>query len=170
MNTNKEIARIMNNMESDMLNFSCSRLKDITVVYPDLEDDFFLYRFSTFNSAIQIWSYFGSKLITNQEFKEFKEVEQYAYEAFKNSNISKYQLNSFCNATEILSDAKLLREVGGISNTEFTEIFLQVRAKLFRMYASIKKTYLKKQVKEKSISNKTIQNLRARVATLQNEN
>lgn len=170
MNTNKEISLIVSRLNEDLLDFSCSRLKDIKPISPDLKDLFFIYNFSVFNSALQIWPYIGNKLITREEYKAFQDVEEYAYRAFSDSSVSKYQLNSFCNATEILSDAKLLREVGGISNVEFTEIFLQVRYKLFRMYSTIKKAYLKKQITEKQISAKTIQNLRARVATLQNEN
>lgn len=141
----------------DSLNLSMERWK-------------FLFAFCNFNKDIMIFSTLSNKLVSSEEFKEFKGLESYAYDALRSGCISDYQLKQFCKLTEILTEAKILREVGGITNSEFIDIFLQIFHSLAQKYNAFKKTYLKNRIKDKGLNSRSPQALRAKLATIQNEN
>lgn len=166
MNTKIQNPTDLKNVDADNLNFTC-HLEDIIPL--DSNNDLFSFYFCLFNKDVMFWSYMFNKLVSREEFKEFKSAEEYTFNALKDNQITNYQIKSICSLSEILYEAKLLREVGAIKNYEFVEIFMQVRYKLFQKYTFIKKAYLKKQMKDKNISSNSIQKLRAKLACL-NEN
>ncbi|SMP16418.1 hypothetical protein [Chryseobacterium profundimaris] len=139
------------------------------IVSLDPKSDKFWFKLSIFNISMCSWPYFFNKVISKDEFNTFKNVAEYAWKASKEGLVSSYQKKSISNISEILYEAKLMREVGTISNSEFLEIFLQVHSKLMQKYTSIKKTYLNKELKEKGISVNSARSLMAKLATL-NEN
>ncbi|BAP30144.1 radical SAM domain protein [Chryseobacterium sp. StRB126] len=166
MNTKVQKISYLENVNVETLDFSL-HLNDITALDPT--NDNILYHFCLFNKDLMFWPYMFNKLISRDEFLEFKNVEEYAYNALKEEQLSRFQIKSICDLSEILSEAKLLREIGVIKNYEFVEIFMQVRGKLFQKYSAIKKAYLKKQIKDKGITKNSAQRLRAKLACL-NEN
>lgn len=163
MNTKIQNTADLQNIDANILDFTHC-INDIAPLDPD--NDFFSYHFCLFNKDLMLWPYMFNKLISRDEFKEFKNVEEYAYAALKDNQITSHQIKSICGLSDILAEAKLLREVGAIKNYEFVEIFMQVRGKLFQKYSSIKKAYLKKKMQDKGITNNSAQRLRARLACL----
>ncbi|MBE4949906.1 hypothetical protein [Chryseobacterium culicis] len=166
MNTKIQNPADLKNVDAEILNFTC-HLNDITPLDPS--SDYLLYQFSLFNKDVMFWPYMFNKLVSREEFKEFKSAEEYTYKALRDDQITNHQIKSICSLSEILYEAKLLREVGAIKNYEFVEIFMQVWQKLFQKYSSIKKSYLKKQMEDKGITKNSAQRLRAKLACL-NEN
>ncbi len=142
-------------------------LESIVSLHP--ESDMFWYQLSLFNSNLTFWPYLFNKIISESEYKDFSDAVNYVYEVSKNGDLSEYQTKSICDIAEILVEAKLLREVGAISDHEFIDIFFLVRFKLLQKYILIKKSYLKKEIKEKGLTKNSAQILRAKLATL-NEN
>lgn len=163
MNTKIQNTTDLQNIDADILDFAHC-MSGIASLDPS--NDLFSYYFCLFNKDVMLWPYMFNKLISREEFKEFKSVEEYAYAALKDNQISSQQIKAICGLSEILAEAKLLREVGAIKNYEFVEIFMQVRGNLFQKYSSIKKAYLKKRMQDNGITNNSAQRLRAKLACL----
>lgn len=163
------VQQILRKVNISEIDFS-DNLDGIQTLNIQMERWKFLFGFCDFNKDIMIFSTLSNKIVSREEFNEFKGLESYAYSAIKDRCISDYQLNKFCKLTEILADAKILREVGRISNEEFLDIFLQVFHLLTQRYDAFKKVFLKNQMKEKGINTKSAQSLRAKLFTTQNEN
>ncbi|MEN5306820.1 hypothetical protein ABE425_04850 [Chryseobacterium cucumeris] len=166
MNTKIQNPADLKNIDVEILDFT-TFLNDIDALHSN--DDQLLFKFCLFNKDLMLWPYMFNKLVSREEFKEFKNAEEYAYEALKDDLLTKSQIRSICDLSGILAEARLLREIGEIKNCEFVEIFMQVRHKLFQKYSSIKKSYLKKQMHDKGITKNSAQRLRAKLACL-NEN
>lgn len=168
MESLNKIKQALESLVSDRYKYS-DNLPNIKIIKPDLEDWQLSIKVSVFNMDIKLYS-LDKNLVSRTEYDEFADVEEYSFLAIKDSKISQSNLRSISNVSEILFDAKLLKETKRITLDEFNEIFMAARIKLFRVYSSIKKSYASNQKKEKPIPLKSLQNIRARVATLNNEN
>ncbi|MFP3593964.1 hypothetical protein [Chryseobacterium sp. SIMBA_038] len=109
---------------------------------------------------------YAVKLIERESYNEFDTAKNYFIKALDESMVSKYQKTTIINITNILCEAKILRDVGELSAEEFVQIFLTVRTKILQKFLTVQNNYLK----GFGITKNSLYKLRARVATLQNEN
>ncbi|WP_139422330.1 hypothetical protein [Chryseobacterium mulctrae] len=122
-------------------------------------------------SCIQI-NFYPCKynLINREDVRNFFDTETIALKEIREGYISKYQINAIIEISSIIPDAKLLYEIGSISENEFMEIFISVRSTFHRKFNALKKSYIKRQIQEKGINKNGLSKLRAKMMILQSEN
>lgn len=144
---------------TEFLKCSLSNIK------PYNEDLGIVYHLRTLCIDLNFHAY-NRELIQEDDYREFNKTQEYAINALKSELVSNYQITSIINITSILCEAKLLHDIGLLSNDEFVSIFISVRLKIFQKFSSIKNNYLK----SFGITKNSLSKLRAKLATLQNEN
>lgn len=73
MNTKIQNTADLKNIDVEILDFT-TFLNDIDAIDPN--DDQLLFKFCLFNKDLMLWPYMFNKLVSREEFKEFKNAEE----------------------------------------------------------------------------------------------
>ena len=114
--------------------------------------------------------YLSAGLHRNDDYNKWRDGWKYTCKLLEEGNVSKYQISRLKNITKILCEARELHETEILSDAEFLTTIQTVKAALMQKFGAVKKAYLKNKVAQKELDKKNLQELRAKIATLQNEN
>ncbi|SHL52303.1 hypothetical protein SAMN05444360_102179 [Chryseobacterium carnipullorum] len=112
----------------------------------------------------------GRFLCYEDDWNSWRISWKYTYKLLEDNAVSPYQISRLKTITKTFCEAVELRETEILSLAEFMQMFYQVKQILLQKFEAIKKAHLKNKVIEKRLGKSSLMSLRAKIATLQNEN
>jgi len=112
----------------------------------------------------------GRFLPHNDDWQQWRNAWKYTYNLLQDNAVSQYQISRLKTITKVFCEAVELRETEILSEDEFIEMFQKVKQTLLLKFDAIKKSHLKSKLIEKRLRKNSLMSLRAKIATLQNEN
>lgn len=110
---------------------------------------------------------YNSDVISKKEYDEYQIDMYYTLKAVESDLLSSYMKKSMIQLTVLLSEAKDLNEIGLLSLSEFTMMFMTVRGKFFQKFQTVKRAYFKHLNGLNKANTNNLRKLRASFAILE---
>ncbi|GEM_PF-4546343 len=112
----------------------------------------------------------AEKSYTTENLVTYRKLKHFVTRSISDRTVSSYQVSCLSKITTVIYEAKSMNEAGLLCDNEFTDILDLVLVKILNRFEIIKKQCMKAEISKNNFNPNSINSLRAKVASLSDEN